>query len=49
MILKLACAAHFNGGYEVSKQHMEGLRKMVDLRGGPDTFKGKYIQVEMLR
>jgi hypothetical protein len=42
-------AAHFIGDYQVFKQHMEGLRKMVDLRGGLDIFKGKQVLVEMLR
>lgn len=49
VVLKLASAAHFNGDYQASKQHMEGLRKMVDLRGGLDVFKGKHLLVEMLR
>jgi triacylglycerol esterase/lipase EstA (alpha/beta hydrolase family) len=33
-ILKLASAAQFDGSAEISKQHMQGLRKMIDLRGG---------------
>jgi hypothetical protein len=49
IVLKLAVAAHFIGDYQVFKQHMEGLRKMVDLRGGLDVFKGKQVLVEMLR
>ncbi|KAJ8097215.1 hypothetical protein POJ06DRAFT_228601 [Lipomyces tetrasporus] len=49
VVLKLASAAHFNGDYQTSKQHMEGIRKMVDLRGGLDVFKGKHLLVEMLR
>jgi hypothetical protein len=49
VVLKLASAAHFIGDYQASKQHMEGLRKMVDLRGGLDVFKGKHLLVEMLR
>jgi hypothetical protein len=49
VVLKLASAAHFIGDYQASKQHMGGLRKMVDLRGGLDVFKGKYLLVEMLR
>jgi hypothetical protein len=49
VVLKLATAAHFIGDYRASKQHMEGLRKMVDLRGGLDVFKDKHLLVEMLR
>lgn len=49
IVLKLAVAAHFIGDYQVFKQHMEGLRKMVDLRGGLDIFNGKQVLVEMLR
>ncbi|KAJ3550273.1 hypothetical protein NM208_g66 [Fusarium decemcellulare] len=49
VVLKLASAAHFNGDYEASKQHMDGLRKMVNLRGGLDIFKGTRFLLEMLR
>lgn len=48
-IVKLADTAHFDGEYEVSRQHMEGLRKIVDLRGGPDVFRGTKLLVEILR
>ena len=49
VVLKLASAALFNGHYEDAKQHIAGLWKMVDLRGGLDAFQGKYLLVEMLR
>ncbi|KAF4458542.1 hypothetical protein FALBO_14729 [Fusarium albosuccineum] len=49
VVLKLASAAHFNGDYEASKQHMDGLRKMVNLRGGLDVLKGTRFLLEMLR
>ena len=49
VVLKLASAAHFVGNYQESKQHMEGIRTIVDLRGGLDVFKGKHLLVEMLR
>ncbi|KAF3056652.1 hypothetical protein GL218_06462 [Daldinia childiae] len=49
VVLKLASVAHFDGDYETSRQHMEGLRKMVDLRGGLDIFKGTPLLLEMLR
>ncbi|KAJ4020312.1 hypothetical protein NW761_012548 [Fusarium oxysporum] len=49
VVLKLAEAAHFDGDYQTSKQHMQGLRKMVDLRGGIYVFRGKALEVGMLR
>ncbi|KAK7402567.1 hypothetical protein QQX98_011672 [Neonectria punicea] len=49
VVVKLASAAHFNGDYQIAKRHMEGLRKMVDLRGGMDALKGKQFFVEVLR
>jgi len=39
VVLKLASAAHFNGDYQAAKHHMDGLRRMVDMRGGLDIFK----------
>ncbi|KAH6898233.1 hypothetical protein B0T10DRAFT_102124 [Thelonectria olida] len=49
VVLKLASAAHFEGDYGAAKHHMEGLRNMVDLRGGLGVFRGKQLHVEMLR
>ena len=49
VVLKLANVTHFNGDYQASKQHMEGLRKMVDLRGGMDVFRGTQVLIDMLR
>ncbi|KAK6954609.1 hypothetical protein Daesc_004576 [Daldinia eschscholtzii] len=46
-VLKLASIACFDGDYETSEKHMEGLRKMVGLRGGLDVFKGKSLLLEM--
>ena len=48
-VQKLASAAHFDGDYQVSKQHMEGIRKMIDLRGGFDAFKSSRLLMEILR
>lgn len=48
-VVKLASAAHFNGDHEAAKQHMEGLRKMVDLRGGISIFQNTQLLVEILR
>lgn len=48
-MVKLASTAHFDGDYEVAKQHMEGLRRMVDLRGGLDGFRGRGYFSEMFR
>lgn len=49
VVLKLASTAHFDGDYHASTRHMEGLRKMVDLRGGLDVFKGNRLLAEMWR
>ena len=49
VVLKLASAAHFDGDYKASRQHMEGLRRMVDSRGGLNVFKGRIFLTEMLR
>jgi hypothetical protein len=49
VVLKLASTAHFEGEYQAAKQHMEGLRQMVDLRGGLNAFKGSKLLMEMAR
>ncbi|KAI1846145.1 hypothetical protein JX266_007670 [Neoarthrinium moseri] len=49
VVVKLATAAHFNGDYRTSKQHMEAIRKMVDLRGGITALKGKSMFTEILK
>jgi hypothetical protein len=38
IILCLAMHAHFTDDFDTAKQHMEGLRKIVDLRGGLGAF-----------
>lgn len=49
-VLKLAGAAQFDGNGETAKYHMQGLRRMVDLRGGLDVFEDKpKLLVEILR
>ncbi|KIW67594.1 hypothetical protein PV04_06832 [Phialophora macrospora] len=48
-VLKLASTSHFDGDCEEARQHMAGLRRMVDLRGGLDIFKGTKLVMEMLR
>ncbi|KAH6713427.1 hypothetical protein BKA61DRAFT_484186 [Leptodontidium sp. MPI-SDFR-AT-0119] len=49
IVLKLATTAHFDGECETSRQHMEGLRKIVDLRGGFKVFDGTKLAVEIMR
>ncbi len=49
VVLKLAGVAHFDGDDNSARHHMKGLRKMVDLRGGLDVFKGRIFLTEMLR
>ena len=48
-VLKLTTAAVFSGEHQMAKQHMQGVRKLVDLRGGFSVFDGKFLQLEMLR
>lgn len=49
VVLKLASTAHFEGDHLAAKHHLNGLRKMVYLRGGLDVFKGNKLLMEMLR
>lgn len=49
VVAKLASTAHIDGDYQAAKYHMEGLRRMVDLRGGLGTFKDTFLLVEILR
>ncbi|KAK8076519.1 hypothetical protein PG994_003791 [Apiospora phragmitis] len=50
VVLKLATAAHFDGDVAASRHHMQGLRKMVDLRGGIHSFNyNPKMRAEMLR
>lgn len=48
-VIKLAVAALFNGQYQTAQEHMDGVRKMVEIRGGLAVFDGKYLQIEILR
>lgn len=48
-VQKLASAAHFDGDYEASKQHIEGIHQMIDLRGGLQAFKSSGLLLEVLR
>ncbi|KAK9791481.1 putative Transcription factor domain-containing protein [Seiridium cardinale] len=38
VVLYFALHAHFVGDYDTAKQHMDGLRKIVDIRGGLFAF-----------
>ncbi|KAG9232231.1 hypothetical protein BJ875DRAFT_486285 [Amylocarpus encephaloides] len=49
VVLKLAQVAHFDGDHQASKQHMAGLRRIVDLRGGLNALNGSKLVSEMLR
>ncbi|KAH8901408.1 hypothetical protein GQ53DRAFT_6281 [Thozetella sp. PMI_491] len=48
-VLKLANVSHFSGDLETATHHMEGLRRMVELRGGLDVFKDENLLFEILR
>lgn len=50
VVLTLAMISHHIGEHEGAKHHLDGLRKIVDLRGGLDSF--RYIPkllIEILR
>lgn len=49
VVVKLASTAHFEGDYAAGRKHMEGLRRMVDLRGGVDALQENWIIVELIR
>jgi hypothetical protein len=49
VVSKLVSTAHFMGDSCAAQQHMQGLRRMVDLRGGLDIFKGTHMLVQMVR
>lgn len=49
VVLKLATSAHFAGDLQAEIQHMVGVRKMVDSRGGLDAFRNSHLLFEMLR
>jgi hypothetical protein len=49
VVAKMVNTAHFMGDSCAAKQHMQGLRRMVDLRGGLDVFKGTNMLVQMVR
>ena len=51
VVLALVIHAHMMGDYESARHHLEGLRKIVDLRGGLGNFRGFHgkLLMEMLR
>lgn len=40
VVWELANTVHFDGDHQTAKHHMEGPRRTMDLRGGPDVFRG---------
>lgn len=50
VVLILACHAHRLGQYSIARNHMLGLRKLVDMRGGIALFKTKTkLMIEIFR
>lgn len=49
VVLKLASIAHFDRDQQASRTHMDGLHKIVKLRGGLDSIKDIRLLREMLR
>ena len=48
-VLKLAGASHFHGYHDETMHHLEGIQRMVGLRGGLQVFNGTFLQTEILR
>lgn len=48
-VLKFACVGLFDGEYIVARQHLEGLRKLVCMRGGIESFEGTWIMTEFVK
>lgn len=49
-IMTLAMSAYKTGDYETAKQHMQGLDRIIGLRGGLDTLKGNgKLMAEIIR
>lgn len=50
VVLILACHAHRLGQYSIARNHMLGLRKIVDMRGGIATLNGRTkLLIELFR
>lgn len=50
VVLCLATYAHFINDYDSAKHHMEGLRKIVDMRGGINAFSyNQKLTIELLK
>lgn len=48
-VLMLAMTAHLMGESEVAQKHMEGIRTIMDLRGGLRLFESQKILIELFR
>ena len=49
VILTLTICAYFMRDYETSRQHLLGIREIIDLRGGLAAFKGHPLLMLMFR
>lgn len=49
VVAKLESATHMNGEHLTARKQMEGLRRMLDLRGGIQTFLKTDLLVGMVR
>ncbi|GKZ23686.1 hypothetical protein AbraIFM66951_004562 [Aspergillus brasiliensis] len=48
-VLMLAMTAHLMGDSEVAQKHMEGIRTIMDLRGGLRLFESQKMLIELFR
>ena len=49
VVLKLAAAALFDGDYRAARKHLDGLRTMIDLKGGLGTPIDQSLLFQVLR
>ncbi len=49
VVLTLAISAHLSGDHATAKKHMEGIRRMVGLRGGVAALKGNKLLFQILQ
>lgn len=49
VVLTLAISAHLGGDHVTAKKHMEGIRRMVGLRGGVAALRGNKLLFQILQ
>jgi hypothetical protein len=49
VVVNLAVQAHMSGEHRSARYHLEGVRKIVELRGGLNNIKQPKLSIELLR